>query len=1082
MRFAALLLLLQTLFAVALYADVPAPLLCWKREGLDSAGRIAWTDSVYYDSAGKPLFERRRDSRDSVAALVRHWYGSQGLHLKSHHTLLPAAARDSIACLYDSAGTMLFWDHTAELPEEFLSAPHHGEFGDSSLHMDRYEYGFGSAGGRCTRAARRSIYSDDGSPETECEFVYDSLGRHVETFFHQREGEVLGRDSVRRDSAGRPLEWRLRDAMDRIVQRVTWEYAPDGTLRERAEYRDSGAPASKERFHWRTADSLPRAIGARSRFAGPRRGAACASDWREAIDFGFEPRSLAGLALAPAGKGKRGKRIRRFSGFAGPSLFARESEEDGCRGSESMAALLACRRDAEAREVKAVLKPSSACLRAPRGDCADSLIHTALGLLDSANEAPGSDAALDTVISALHRGLGLQAEPLLLACLKWDGQQEDLASAVLDSLLAWRIDRAYAAFMEPEKPPRLPPAVPKGTFMPDSSLWTADLRAAWAYRQRVLAIDSGAPLFRNWFGEDAERLLRLASDYLRTGDAGIVRAIEADPPDGMVFDFEGGHRGPYARIRLLTDLEAGRLGAVLRQTSAKEMLKRLLTPRGLDWEQYLLGYLADSSLHAYRTEYLLTLAREGSPRTVRALLALHRPGDPDGDYGHVFASVLASLILPPGAKPVGRDGRTPVEVRGETLAGRDTSAPALPEDIRAQALARLLAQIDRRLYDCPLEDILPVVGVAEFSGREAYLARIAAVPNGDIRDTALAYLGARAAGVKGLLPLEPLRFRLTTGGKPLVGAKIRLGAEPERSREDWRNSEFCQTDKDGKMELKRSDYLRLRARGPVLWIGSRDTRNPGDPVFSIPLRLAENPTALIRVEIPLRRVVITPVLPKGFFPFQEAVAHIRILPALEGAKTIGYSSEWSDSLVFRSWGDGAYSLELSLPGLRRELIGPIRVAGADVRLRPALARGSDVSARIVPPDSCPSGFVSVSVSDAEGRIRLPDYGEHEPRQDGLWYADEPAEFPGLPPGHYVLRVQGSREVEAALEADDKAQHKPGRGRRARRIESSSRVGYRALSLPFRVTGSGPDEMDLGDLRLQPEVSSPLPPARNPGSP
>ncbi len=1048
MRVTLIMLFAQPLISVA-FSGPDAPWVCWKREGLDSLDRITWTDSVFFDSAGKPLQERLRDGKDSLLYRLLHGYDREGRHVTVAAYPQGSAEPESASCLYDSTGSMRQWHWRLGEDAENLMLPRDWENGDSVMYRGKARYRFRSAGGRCARVGRKP---QAGNDETEGDFFYDHRGRHVASEFRIHAGAYLGRDTVLRDTAGRPAEWVLRDGRDSIVRRTTWTWSPEGRLLERAEFRDSAASLGKERWHWRALDSAPRVVRARSRFAGARNGPACSLVGSDMLDLGIEPHSMEGLELkeVPRGRGH----VRRMGKSAAPSVF-RDREEDSCMRMQPHTLAVACRARAESLAVAALTAPLGGCLKSKDPACTDTLAQAAAGLLDSAEERNGESEVFDSLTAALLRFPG--GDTRLLALLRWEGQRYDLATHVLDIVIERRKDAGYAAFLSSPVTARLPKNPPPWAKLSDSASVPPLLRAAWAYRERVLAIDSGRSLEAEWEEREDFAVEKGAVAFLRGGGQDAFDGLHPTRSGSYGNGFE---YGLAANIHLLADLDAGRLGAALRKTPEPEMIRKMLASRGLDWEKYLLGYLADTSNDGRRSDYLLALARSGSADAVRGILSLHRPGGPMKDYGSYYAAVLGILILSPESLPQ-PEGSEFYRARDEGPLGRDSLAPALPAALRDMALDRLKAQVDRNLLDAPLAEILTVIGRARFPGREAYLARIATVPIQSLRDSALAYLRAEERP-RSLTPTAAVRFRLTSGGRPIkeVGCMIALeqAGETDRNR-----TVVTRTGWDGDFSVDRMAYLRLRGSGGRFHIANLDRIRRDEPLFSAPIDLPEQPSGRINIEIPLHRVVVTPVLPKGFFPFQEALAHVSILAAVRGTTPIGYAIPWNDSLVMPAWGDGAYTLEIALPGLRREIIGPIRVAGGDVRLAPALARGADVIVKVHLPadDSVSIKVIGVSLVDREGRVHLPDQDEGGLLWDFVWFPAIPATFCGLRPGEYTLRVLSSRELRAELGSKD-----------ASIFAELGRISperfareYRGFSLPVRISPAGPDELDLGVVRL-----------------
>jgi hypothetical protein len=293
------------------------------------------------------------------------------------------------------------------------------------------------------------------------------------------------------------------------------------------------------------------------------------------LQLGFEPRSLMGLYLPPPPI-----RERRAAHLDPEAEEARA--EDSCDVIPYGEAQWECRKQVRERGLRERLAPLDSCRRTPSRDCLGPLYGLVEKDLKTKTENGHRLEALDSMVTAL---LGLEGEAgyrRVLAMLNPETQVGPMVGRVLNNLVEYRLERAYRNFLASQIPyrparSRNPPGDAGESY---GAGWDPEFRRALEYRNRIL---EPARAERRSFLE------RPYKDHL-SGNVGFLKALESglSRPGGIASDSL-----LMGDARLLSALERGDLPAALLMTGETEKQKRMLESRGLDWEAYFLGGVAE---------------------------------------------------------------------------------------------------------------------------------------------------------------------------------------------------------------------------------------------------------------------------------------------------------------------------------------------------------------------------------------------------------------------------------------------------------------------------------------------------------
>jgi hypothetical protein len=129
-------------------------------------------------------------------------------------------------------------------------------------------------------------------------------------------------------------------------------------------------------------------------------------------------------------------------------------------------------------------------------------------------------------------------------------------------------------------------------------------------------------------------------------------------------------------------------------------------------------------------------------------------------------------------------------------------------------------------------------------------------------------------------------------------------------------------------------------------------------------------------------------------------------------------------------------------------------------------------------------MLGVFVADRDGREWKPSNRDGGLLDPGVGITGQPILFEGLPPGDYVFKVRGSRDMRAWLKAKRSELTPYGKHLQlpGSIVPDPLRLNHKPFAYAFRVPAEGPDDLDLGRLRLEADSPGDVPPVPSRNSP
>lgn len=988
--------------------------LTWKRVDSGPGGAVRLTDSLTYDAKGKLLAEYRADPSGQPIHSIQYLYDDSG---RCHQAIKYSPEEHVIGetrCAYQG-DRLTGWTRTDDniLMDglTFQKDDKGRRIAYFQAAMARYRFVLDGRG-------RAESVTWQGGTEATGTFGYDAAGKHATTRFTGADGAFLGRDTLLRNGEGAVRELRRYAADGKLFAKLEYRYDARNELTGKTFEKEGVIQESRE-YILLPADSLGKLNRSSSAWKDSTRTPICDFSWFRHADFGFEPASLAGLSLPQAAKSP-------------PAIPAWQAMNDSL--------------ERERRESDASFEATKAmvgkCRLNPNRNCLGQARST---LRDMANRRPKGHSdleAIDTLAGLLLDQGGDTEYARLLAEASSDTAIAATEQRLIDRLLDYQVKKAYADFCF------LPAAAGDSVvrFKADSvgpgGVLTKEWQVARDYHLR-LTRHKNRPTQSDTAESDRwtyGSIYRNVLDFLQTRNAARLDTLARFQWDGWCGTGSEALYGPKGKVGLLHDLERGDLIAALQGSTDMEAQRRLLICRSADWELFFLGAAVhrDSDI---RGGALRIIAQHGSVAAFRRLLQLPPVGYlEDGMYFPGLVEAWGAGLLGPGARlPLG-EGRWK---RPDLL--RDPKAPALPSDLKSTILERLTALIDSMPFNLDELTLVRILSRAEFPRRADYLQRLAAVPNPQSRNEAVAALRKIGVEARNLPPLEPVTFEVTSRGKPFPDGSFSLALPCPPSAAECPPWGVGSSIYGGRYALDRKSYLHARHSARSIrffydYPGFDDFRD--SRLFSLTLPLEENPGGPVRVDIPLYRREYHLLFPPGFEADPAKQMRVLIRPLTKDAR--GYARSVSlglrRRLVLPALGEGSYTLALATPGLRTWVAESLRV-GSDAADTLRFGKGCDMEFRIRQ-DSVGEIRVPVSVTlrhEGSGPVRRDPFSlEDRPAGPALGDTDY---FRGLAPGRYTL------EVSALPDST--------RGARPARAVKT-----------FTVTKDSPPVIRLGDIRLR----------------
>jgi hypothetical protein len=999
-------------------------LMVWKKVEFDSSGTTLWTDSLCYDKHGKLLAEYRKDAEAQLLHSIRFHYDDSGRShkavkfspddrileearcdfagrkLTSWTRVADNITMDGISFYNDSAGSRIAYIQVATIAYRFTLDKHGNALKVSLL---------GGMG---------------GSVQAYADFGYDSRRRHTSTRFFGADGTPIGMDTILRGKSGAMRELHRFDAAGLQVATVVHDYGSRGELKQKS-FRESGRKVMMKRDQtFLDVDSLGRLNALVSEWKGPAVTGPCNLSWYWNVDLGIEPATLHGMSL-PQAKDKAGDQ-RPVNPYAIRDSLDRT-------------------RDLEAEWLKVNQSEWGACRVKPNPGCIKQAYADLSKLVKDESARWYLSEAIDSCAGLVLELDGDRAYSKLLVSAKVEDPSHLGESVVIRKLLKYRLDKAYSRFCRtPEaglglgykneeragfKLPEAPGDLP-GAF-----------REAWLYRWKILHGGKEPP------EPDTARadkwtqsgLYRHILAFLRKDKPEILDSIRPYAWGGWCGTGSESLYGPKGDALLIVDLERGDLHASMSRTSDPERIRQMLICREMDWESFFLGGIFHNDYES-GNQAMGIIARYGSLDAFRRLMVL-RPGN-ERSYPRGYVEALGTFLVGPGKHVPAGESRW-----GAIRLYRDARAPALPMDLRKQALDRLTEMVDGNPYKLDALVFSRIFASLDFPNRDHILKRLAAVPFPDSRKVALDALEKMGAKPGPLPPFEPVKLVLTTHGKHFPSSSISVGFPcPEKDASCDGKLESSTNSEDG-FSLSRATYLHAwyEAKALRLYNYYSGSENPLDyPIFNATIPLAEAPAGPIPVEIPLRTIELKLDFPGGFQMKQEKQIRVRLHRLDRDADSYYSSFEVGlrKQLIFSRLGDGFYEFGLDIPGLQTWRSGKIEVKGNAVHSI-AMRKGSDVKYRIRSKLEGDSAF-AVKVGLRHASLGLMKRSEFDTSASNLQsFSGQQDGFMGLPLGRYALEL--TSEVGPAT--------------------PNSKTTNKVRE--FMISEDSPDRVDLGEIWINP---------------